>query len=48
MHGWLNMGHQKTKILPDAMDSHKCPRCHEPDETQEHILKCQHVGAHKK
>jgi hypothetical protein len=48
MHGWLIMGHQKTKILPDAMDSHKCPRCHEPDEMQEHILKCQHVGAHKK
>jgi hypothetical protein len=25
-----------------------CPRCHEPDGMQEHILKCQHVGAHKK
>jgi hypothetical protein len=22
--------------------------CHEPEETQEHILKCHHVGAHKK
>jgi hypothetical protein len=48
MHGWFNTGHQKTKILPDATDSHKCPQCHEPDEMQEHILKCQHVGAHKK
>jgi hypothetical protein len=48
MHGWLNTSHQKTKILPDATDLHKCPQCHEPDEMQEHILKCQHVGAHKK
>jgi hypothetical protein len=48
MHGWLNTGHQKSNILPDAMALHKCPLCHEPDETQEHILKCQHVGAHKK
>jgi hypothetical protein len=48
MHGWLNMGHQKSKISPDATESHKCPRCHGPDETQEHILKCQHVGNHKK
>jgi hypothetical protein len=48
MHGWLNTGHQKSNTLPDTMASHKCPRCHEPDEMQEHILKCQHVGAHKK
>jgi hypothetical protein len=48
MHGWLNTGRQKAKISPDATDSHNCPRCHEPNETQEHILKCRHVGAHKK
>jgi hypothetical protein len=48
MHGWLNTGCQKSKISPDAVNSHKCPRCHEPEETQEHILKCKHVGAHKK
>jgi hypothetical protein len=48
MHGWLNIGRQKSKISPDAVNSHKCPRCHEPEETQEHILKCKHVGAHKK
>jgi hypothetical protein len=38
----------KSQILPDGMALHKCPWCHEPDEMQEHILKCQHVGAHKK
>jgi hypothetical protein len=38
MHGWLNTGRQKSKISPDAVDSHKRPRCHEPEETQEHIL----------
>jgi hypothetical protein len=48
MHGWLNTGCQKSKISPDANESHKCPRCHEPNETQEHILKCHQVGAHKK
>jgi hypothetical protein len=48
MHGWLNTGQQKSKISPDATDLHKCPRCHEPDETQEHILKCLSVSAHQK
>ena len=48
MHGWLNTGQQKSKISPDATELHKCPRCQEPDETQEHILKCQHVSAHQK
>jgi hypothetical protein len=48
MHGWLNTGCQKSKISLDAVNSHKCPRCHEPEETQEHIMKCKHVGAHKK
>jgi hypothetical protein len=48
MHVWLNTGHQKSKISLDATELHKCPRCHGPDETQEHILKCQHVGIHKK
>jgi hypothetical protein len=47
-HGWLNTGSQKSKISPDATESHKCPRCLEPNETQEHLLKCQQVGAHKK
>jgi hypothetical protein len=41
-------GHQKSKISPDAPDSHKCPRCLEPNETQEHLLQCRHIGAHKK
>jgi hypothetical protein len=48
MHGWLNTGSQKSKISPDATESHKCPRCLEPNETQEHLLQCRHVGAHKK
>jgi hypothetical protein len=48
MHGWLNTGQQRAKISPDATNLHKCPRCHEPNEMQEHILKCRHVGAHKK
>ncbi len=47
-HKWLNMGCQKSKISPDATDSHKCPRCHEPNKTQDHILKCHYFGAHKK
>jgi hypothetical protein len=48
MHGWLNTGQQKSKISPDAINLHKCPRCQEPNEMQEHILKCWHVGAHAK
>jgi hypothetical protein len=48
MHGWLNTGWQKLKMSLDAPESHKCPRCQEMNETQEHILKCQSVGAHKK
>jgi hypothetical protein len=48
MHGWLNTGSQKSKISPDATESHKCPRCLKPNETQEHLLKCRQVGAHKK
>jgi hypothetical protein len=47
-HGWLNTGRQKSKISPDAVDSHKCPRCHKSNETHEHVLTCPHVGAHKK
>jgi hypothetical protein len=46
--GWLNTGSQKSKISPDVVDSHKCPRCHKSNETQEHILTCPHVGGHKK
>jgi hypothetical protein len=45
MHGWLNTGSQKSKISPDATESHKCPWCLEPNETQEHLLKCQLIGA---
>jgi hypothetical protein len=48
MDGWLNTGHQKLKISPDATESHKCPHCHEPEKTQEHTLKCHHFGTHKK
>jgi hypothetical protein len=48
IHGWLNTGHHKSKISPDAPDLHKCPRCLEPNETQEHLLQCRHIGAHKK
>jgi hypothetical protein len=48
IHGWLNTGRQKEMISPDATDSHKCPRCLEPNEDHEHILKCRHVSAHKK
>jgi hypothetical protein len=48
IHGWLNTGQQKSKIFPDATDLHKCPRCLEPNETQEHLLQCRHIGAHKK
>jgi hypothetical protein len=48
IHGWLNMGRQKSKISPDAVDAHKCPQCLQPNETQEHILKCPHTGAHKR
>jgi hypothetical protein len=43
IHGW-----QKSKISPYATDSHKCPRCLEPNITQEHLLQCRHIGAHKK
>ena len=48
VHGWLNTGHQKSKISPDAVDSHKCPHCQEPNETHEHILTCPDIRAHKK
>jgi len=48
MHGWLNVGTQKEKISPDAKDAHKCPRCLDPNETEEHILMCPHLGAHKR
>lgn len=47
MHGWLNTGRQKKKISPNAVDSHKCPRCGEPDESQEHILRCPAASAHR-
>ena len=48
IHGWLNTGSQKSKISPDAVDLHKCPRCQEPNETHEHILTCPNIHAHKK
>ncbi len=48
VHGWLNTGRQKSKIFADAVESHKCPRCHKPNETHKHILKCWHVDAHRK
>ena len=38
-HGWLNTGHQREKMYSEA--SSTCPRCHEANETQEHILRCQ-------
>ena len=38
---------QKSKTALGAMDSHKCPRCQAQLETQEHILTCNHVSAHK-
>jgi hypothetical protein len=40
IHGWLNTGHQKSKISPEAVDSHKCPLFQESNETQELILMC--------
>jgi hypothetical protein len=48
IHGWPNTGHQKSKISPDAVDAHHCPRCLQPNENQEHILKCPNLGAHKR
>ena len=48
IHGWLNTGRQKKKISPSAVEAHKCPRCFEPNETQEHVLTCRAVSAHRK
>ena len=48
IHGWLNTGHQKSKISPDAVNLHKCPHCQEPNETHKHFLTCHDVHAHKK
>jgi len=48
IHGWLNTGEQKSKISPTAPEAHCCPRCKEPLETQEHVLTCKHVSAHKR
>ena len=48
IHGWLNTGRQKSFISPEAPDSHKCPRCQHPLETQAHVLMCPHASAHKK
>ena len=48
VHGWLNTGRQKSKISPDAVDAHKCPRCQADNESQEHILLCPAGSAHRK
>jgi hypothetical protein len=47
IHSWLNTGHWKSKISPDAIDSHHCPRCLQPTENQEHILNCLNPCANK-
>jgi hypothetical protein len=47
IHGWLHTNCQKSKISPDTIDAHHCPRCLQPNENQEHILKCPNPGAHK-
>jgi hypothetical protein len=41
-HEWDRTGSHKDP------PSHKCLRCLEPNETQEHLLQCRHIGAHKK
>ena len=46
VHGWLNTGRQKSRILPNAVDAHKCPRCQANNESQEHILLCPAGSAH--
>ena len=48
IHGWINMGEQKSKISPDAPEAHRCPRCALPLEDQEHILTCKHVSANRR
>jgi len=48
IHGWLNTGEQKSKISPLAKEAHWCPRCKGPLETQDHVLSCTHVSAHKR
>jgi hypothetical protein len=47
IHGWLHTNHQKSKMSPNTIDAHHCPRCLQPNENQEHILKCPNPGAHK-
>jgi len=39
LHGWLNTGHQREKLTKDPLSS-LCPCCQAPDETFEHILRC--------
>ena len=48
IHGWINMGEQKSKISPDAPEAHRCPHCALPLEDQEHILTCKHVSANRR
>lgn len=48
VHGWLNTGQQKSKILPDVVDAHKCPCCQVDNESHEHILLCPAGSAHHK
>jgi hypothetical protein len=36
----------RTLLVPMNIKVNKCPRCLQPNETQEHILKCPHSGAH--
>jgi hypothetical protein len=43
IYGWLNTGHQRVKIEPNAKSN--CPRCSQADETQEHMLTCGHGSA---
>ncbi len=41
--GWLNTGHQREKLTPNADSS--CPMCQEPNKTQEHVLQCRNRRA---
>jgi hypothetical protein len=36
----------RSPRYPNTVNAHKCPQCLQPNETQEHILKCPHTGAH--
>ena len=45
MHGWWNTGHQRATITPDSNSC--CPIYSDPDETTEHILRCNAPSAGK-